>query len=266
MGIDIGIIGGSGFYSLIENAEEVEMTTEYGHPSDKVSIGTINGKSIAFIPRHGKKHTYPPHKVPYKANIEALSKLGVKRIITTVAVGSLKEEYAPGDFVFIDQFVNMTWGRDDTFFHSNPVIHISPADPYCSELRALASSESKNLNIKHHDNGTVVVVNGPRFSTRAESKFFKNQGFDIINMTQYPEVALAKEKGICYLGIGIVTDYDAGLENKDIKPVNATDVLKVFEKNVSTAKNLITELISKVPENKSCNCSKALEEATGTPK
>lgn len=262
MEAEIGIIGGSGFYSLLEDSEKVDVETAYGKPSDSISIGKVAGKRVAFIPRHGSKHAFPPHKVPYKANIEALYDLGVKRIIGTNAVGSLVEEYAPGDFVFFDQFVNMTHGRDDTFFHSSPVVHVSAADPYCPEMRKDAYSISHELGLKSHRDGTVVVINGPRFSSRAESRFFSSQGFHVINMTQYPEVMLAREKGICYLGIGIVTDYDAGLENRDdIKAVSAEEVGKVFAKGIGDAKRLVLDLIPRINDNRECGCAAALEGA-----
>ncbi len=262
MEAEIGIIGGSGFYSLIEGSEKVEINTKYGKTSDSISVGTISGRKVAFIPRHGSRHVIPPHKVPYRANIEALSQLGVKRIIATNAVGSLVENYAPGDFVFFDQFMNMTHGRADSFYDEDQVAHVSPAEPYCSELRKIAGSISHSNGIKYHPDGTVVVINGPRFSTKAESKFFNGHGFQVINMTQYPEVMLAKEKAMCYLGIGIVTDYDSGLEGRsDIKPVNAEEVNRVFAKSIGTAKKLILDLVPKIPKERSCACKNALDGA-----
>ncbi|MDE1855966.1 MAG: S-methyl-5'-thioadenosine phosphorylase [Candidatus Micrarchaeota archaeon] len=255
MEAEIGIIGGTGFYSLLENATEINVDTKYGKPSSKVSIGKIGGRSVAFIARHGTNHSIPPHKVPYRANIEAFANLGVKRIITSNAAGSLKKEYKPGDLVFTDQFVNMTHGRDDTFFDGGEVIHAAMADPYCSELRSLGISEAKNANLNFQERGTVVVVNGPRFSTRSESRFFAQQGFDIINMTQYPEVALAREKKICYMGIGIVTDYDVGLEgNEETKPVTFDEVQKVFSHNVEKIKSLINSVVPKISAQRNCGC------------
>src|SRR5271157_3483373 len=196
----IGIIGGSGFYSLLENPERADIDTPYGKPSDEISLGRISGKEVAFLPRHGGGHTIAPHKVPYRANIEALSRMGVERLIASGAVGSLVAEYEPGDFVFFDQFVNMSHGRDETFFDADRVAHISTAEPYCPELRKIAAEAADRLGMKYHDRGTVVIVNGPRFSTKAESRFFANQGFQLINMTQYPEISLAREKEMCYLG------------------------------------------------------------------
>lgn len=262
MSIKIGIIGGSGFYSLLDNPELIEVETKYGKPSDKISLGTIGGVDIAFISRHGFKHTLPPHKVPYRANITALEELGVKRILATNAVGSLRSDYKPGELVLFDQFINMTHGRHDTFFDENIVAHVSMAEPYCKELRETAAVKLSEMNVKYHNNGSVVVINGPRFSSKAESRFFSKQGFDTINMTQYPEAALAREKGMCYLGIGIITDYDAGLEgNPEIKPVTANEIEKVFEESIKTAKTLINSLVPKISNTRNCSCSKALDGA-----
>jgi 5'-methylthioadenosine phosphorylase len=258
----IGIIGGSGMYSLLDDAKRVSIMTEYGSPSSDISIGTVEGVSVAFIARHGERHSLPPHKVPYKANIEALSKIGVERIIATTAVGSLVPEYRPGDFVFLDQFVNMTHGRDDTFFHSAPVTHVSSAEPYCSELTRIATDASKGMGIRLHKGATIVVINGPRFSSKAESRFFRNQGFHVIGMTQYPEVMLAREKRMCYFSIGIVTDYDSGLEgDKTVKPVSFEEITRVFSKNVGKVKQLILKTVPMIPDKRGCACEKSLEGA-----
>jgi 5'-methylthioadenosine phosphorylase len=265
MSAKIGIIGGSGFYSMLEDPQFMAVESDYGETSDDIAVGTINGKEVAFIPRHAAEHTITPQNVPYRANIDVMSKLGVKRIIATNAVGSLKAEYAPGDFVIFDQFVNMTSCRNDTFYDKQVVAHVSTADPYCSELRSIASSEAKTLGINVHDAGTVVVVGGPRFSTRAESRFFRAQGFDVINMTQYPEAALAREKGICYVGIGIVTDYDAGLEgDSGIKPVSADIINEVFAKSIEKMHKLVMRIIEATPDTASCSCSTALDGAIMT--
>ncbi len=261
MQAEFGIIGGSGLYSLIENPESIDIDTDFGKPSDKISIGTLGGKRVAFLPRHGSRHTLPPHKIPYKANIEALKKLGVKRIITTNAIGSLNPDYKIGDFVLFDQFVNMTHGRDDTYFHSGKVVHISAADPYCEDLRKLGSQVAKDLKIDCHDTGTAVVINGPRFSTRAESRNFGSAGFDVINMTQYPEVILAREKEMCYLGIGIVTDYDAGLEGREIEAVNYDYVKTMFGKSMEKITPFLVRLVEQADGNKECRCRSALEGA-----
>ena len=263
MKADIGIIGGSGLYSMATSLEDIEVNTEYGKPSDKLSIGKLGGRTVAFLPRHGAKHILPPHKVPYKANIATLKSLGVSRVIATSAVGSLAPDYKPGDIVFFDQFVNATYGRDDTFFNSYPVAHVSAAEPYCPELRQLAAKAADKLKIKYHESGTVVVINGPRFSTKAESRLFSKQGIHTINMTQYPEVILAREQEVCYLGIGIVTDYDAGLEGRnDIEPVSMLEINRMFAANVDKVKALITEIVSSIPQKRyGCKCSSAMANA-----
>ena len=263
----IGIIGGSGLYSLLDNAEDVDVDTKYGKPSDVISIGTLAGVKVAFLPRHAKKHTIPPHKVPFRANIAALSQLGVNRIIATNAVGSLKPEYKPGFLALFDQFVNATNGRNDTFFDEDTVVHISSAAPYCPQLRKVALESAIKANIPIHERGTVVVINGPRFSSKAESRTFSAQGHHMINMTQYPEIMLAREKQMCYLGIALVTDYDAGLEGRsDIKPVTNDEVVKIFGENVDKAKKIITDVIKNMPKERTCTCSKSLEGAVMTHK
>ena len=286
---EIGVFGGSGFYDLLENPQAVEIETPFGKPSDKVMIGKIEGRRVAFIPRHGSSHKLPPHKIPYKANLWLMKKMGVKRIISPAAVGSLNSLVKPGDFVIADQFVNWTRSRQDTFYHgageleqagssqetganlkrtganvikkSNRVAHFSLADPYCKELKKLAIKCSKDLKINYHQTGTVVVIDGPRFSSRAESKFFSSQGWDIINMTIYPEVALARELGMCYVNIGLVTDYDTGLEGSNIKPVNIKEVFKIFNKNNKLVKELIFRMIKNMPKEFKCDCDKFLDEA-----
>ncbi len=263
----IGIIGGSGMYSLLDSAEDVAVETRYGKPSDAISVGTLAGIKVAFLPRHGKKHTIPPHKVPYRANIDALSQLGVNRIIATNAVGSLKPEYRPGFLALFDQFVNVTNGRNDTFFDEDNVVHISSAEPYCPQLRKVAAEVARKADMPIHENGTVVVINGPRFSSKAESRTFANQGHHMVNMTQYPEVMLARERQMCYLGIALITDYDAGLEGRtDIKPVTNAEVTKIFGENVGKAKMMITNVVKSMPAERTCDCSKSLEGATMTQK
>ena len=261
--VKIGIIGGSGMYSLLENADEVQKETEYGAPSDNISVGSIGGVDVAFIPRHGKNHTIPPHKVPYKANIEALNGMGVERIIATNAVGSLNPRYKPGDFALFDQFINFTSGGDDTFFHGPDVVHISTAEPFCPELRGIASRKAAESGLEMHSNGSVAVINGPRFSSKAESRYFGASGADMINMTLYPEIALAREKAMCYLGIGLVTDYDSGLEgDPNIKPVDYNEVGRMFAANVPKLKALIAAIVKDIPEKReACSCSKSLEGA-----
>jgi len=234
---DIGVFGGSGFYSFLENVEEIEMETPYGKPSDKIAIATYEGKRIA------KNHQFPPHMIPYRANLYAMKKLGVKKILAPTSSGSLRADIKPGDFVICDQFVDRTK-------------HISSAHPYCPELRKIAIQVGKDLGITTHEKGTVVVIQGPRFSTVAESRWFSKMGWDVINMTQYPEVYLARELGICYANIALITDYDAGLEGRDdIEPVTEEAVLKVFAENNEKVKNMLFEVIKRIDlENSNCTC------------
>ena len=233
---------------LLEGAKELKVSTEYGKPSDSLFLGSIGDRKVAFLPRHGRKHNLPPHRVPYRANIQALHDVGVKRIIATNAVGSLNLKFRIGQIVAFDQFVNQTHGRDDTFFESS-VAHISTANPYCTELRRISKSVANRKRLDYTEKGTIVVVNGPRFSTNAESLFFRRQGFDLINMTQYPEVVLAREKCMCYLALAIVTDYDAGLfEGKTkLKPVSHEQVMKEFSKNVEKVKSLVKHIVEDTP-------------------
>lgn len=257
---EIGVFGGSGFYEFLDNPKEVILDTPYGAPSDTILLGEVEGKKVAFLPRHGKKHQFPPHKIPYRANLWALKQLGVKRIFGPAASGSLQETVKPGDFVICSQFVDRTSGREDTYFTGPQVAHVSSADPYCPQLRELAAILCKELSFPHHAQGTVVVIQGPRFSTRAESKWFKNQGWEAINMTQYPEVILARELEMCYLGIALVTDYDVGIEEIE-EPVSAESALQVFQQNNEKVQRLIIKMISRVPESFSCTCHKAMEKA-----
>jgi 5'-methylthioadenosine phosphorylase len=251
---DIGVFGGSGFYEFLEGVEEVWIETPYGAPSDRIALAEMNGKRVAFLPRHGKDHRYPPHKINYRANLWAMKELGVKRIIGPSAAGSLQPHIKPGDFVVVDQFVNRTWGRADTFFDGPITKHISAADPYCAELRSLAVKAAHELKINVHPRGTVVVIQGPRFSTRAESKEFSERGWEVINMTQYPEGYLAKELGICYVNIALITDYDAGLEDDpQVQPVTHEEVMRVFQANIDKVKQLITTLVEMIPVGTSCS-------------
>ena len=244
---DIGIFGGSGFYEFLDNIKEIEIDTPYGKPSDKISIGDYRGKKVAFLPRHGRKHSIPPHRIPYKANIYAMKELKVKTIISPCSCGSLNPKYEPGDFVVTDQFIDRTKGREDTYFEGPNVEHISSAQPYDENLRKITISTIKEMGITVHEKGTVVVINGPRFSTKAESNWFRQIGGDIINMTQYPECYLALELKIPFVNIALVTDYDAGLEGRDdIKPVTMEDVLEVFNKNVKNVKKVIYKIIEKI--------------------
>jgi len=258
----IGILGGSGFYDLLENAQEVNIKTPYGDPSDSITVGEYKGKKIAFLPRHGRKHKFPPHKIPYQANLYAFKELGVKQVIGPCACGSLQPHVKPGDFVICDQFIDRTRNRPDTFYDGPEVAHISIADPYCEDLRQLAVKTAQELNIDTHDKGTVVIIQGPRFSTKAESRWFSNAGFEVINMTQYPECILARELDMCYLNISLITDYDVGLEGQgDIKPVTIEEVLKIFKDNNEKVKKLILAILEKIDTEKKCQCNSTMEKA-----
>ncbi len=256
---EIGIIGGSGLYDVafIEKAEKIKIYTPYGSPSDFITVGVLRGRKVAFLARHGPKHSIPPHKINYRANIWAFKELGVKRIVAVSAIGSLREDYKPGDFVCPDQFIDMTKKREYTFYQGGQVAHVSMADPFCPELRSICISTAKELGISIHEKGTYICIEGPRFSTRAESKLWRMWGADIIGMTLVPEVNLAREARMCYLTIAMVTDYDVWAE----KPVTAHEVAKVMAENVEKAKKLLYELIPKIPETRSCNCHKYMDEA-----
>ncbi len=256
---DIGVFGGSGFYSLIENAREVWIETPYGMPSERIALGEITGKKVAFLPRHGKDHRYPPHSINYRANLWAMKSLGVKFIIAPNACGSLKKEVKPGSMVVCDQLVDRTSGRKDTFYDGPITTHVSFADPYCPALRQNAIDALKSLGIETHERGTVVVIQGPRFSTRSESKWFQSQGWEVINMTQYPEAYLARELEICFVNISLITDYDVGIEG--IPPVSHHEVIEVFKKNNERVKNAIGTIIEKMDINADCSCHHALSGA-----
>jgi len=259
---EIGVFGGSGFYSFLEATDSLTVETPYGLPSAKITISKIGRRNVAFLPRHGVKHEYPPQSVPYRANLFAYKELGVERIIGPCAVGSLRPGVKPGDLVFCDQFVNFTSGRRDTFYDGPETTHISSADPYCPEMRKVGLRAARRLGLKFHSRGTVVVIQGPRFSTRAESSFFRKQGWDVINMTQYPEVVLARELEMCYMNISLVTDYDAGLEgDPSVRPVSHEEVIRVFNENMKKLRELIVEIVNTLPEKRGCGCGRALEHA-----
>src|SRR5574344_1267079 len=255
---DIGVFGGSGFYQFLDEIEEVKVETPYGTPSDAVYIGKIGNHKVAFMPRHGRNHTIPPHLINYRANVWAMKSIGCTRVISPCAAGSLQKHVEPGHFVICDQFVDWTDNRKSTFFDGPIVTHVSAANPYCPELKQLAIDTAKELNINVHESGTVVVVNGPRFSTKSESKFFTSQGWEVINMTQYPEAYLVKELDMCPLNISLITDHDAGLDG-EVQPVSHSDVIKVFNDNNEKLKSLLFNLIEKKPlEREHCECAKTL--------
>ncbi len=229
---EIGVFGGSGFYSLVDRCREVKIETPYGAPSDVVALGEIAKRKVAFLPRHGKSHSLPPHMINYRANLWAMRELGVSRIIGPCAAGSLKASVKPGDFVVCDQLVDRTTARKDTFYDGPITTHVSFAYPYCPEMRLLAIESIRRAGVTVHERGTVVTVQGPRFSTVAESRWYSSAGWEVINMTQYPEAYLARELQICYANISLITDYDVGLEGRQgVEPVTHEAVIEVFNAN-----------------------------------
>ncbi|HET6386290.1 MAG TPA: S-methyl-5'-thioadenosine phosphorylase [Armatimonadota bacterium] len=268
MTASIGVFGGSGFYAFLDDVRHVTVETPYGPPSDQIALARISGREIAFLPRHGRAHQIPPHSINYRANIYAMKELGVSRILAPTAVGSLQKEIRRGDFVVVDQFIDRTRGRRDTFFDGPEVAHIAGVEPYCRELRERiievgeASRRTDGDGARIHPAGTVVVINGPRFSTRAESRWFSSFGWDVINMTQYPEVALARELGICYANISLVTDYDAGLaEDADAGAVSIEEVLRVLSDNNERVKRLLLAVVESLPDERGCDCAEQARQA-----
>jgi 5'-methylthioadenosine phosphorylase len=232
------------------------VETPYGAPSAPVTIGTVGGRRVAFIPRHGKDHEFPPHQVPYRANVWAMKELGVTRLLGPSAAGSLRREIPPKTFVVSDQAIDFTKSRSYSFFDGPVTTHVSFADPYCPEMRAALVSQAATLGIEHRDGGTMVVIEGPRFSTRAESKMFTQIGGDVIGMTQFPEVTLAREAELCFANVALVTDYDVGVD--DIAPVSHHEVMKVFGENIEALRNLLFAAIPEVPAERGCSCGSAL--------
>ncbi len=255
----IAIIGGTGAADpeLFRKVSEESVDTEYGKPSGKITITDFNGTKVAFLPRHGEGHTIPPHMVNYRANIAALKKLGVERIIGLAAVGSLREDMKPGDVVIPDQFIDMTKQRKLTFYDGPKVMHISAADPFCPDMMKAASDVLKKLQIPHHDKGAYICVEGPRFSTRAESNLWRIMKADIIGMTLVPECQLAREMEMCYLSVSSVTDYDVWAE----KPVSAKEVIDTMKKNSENVKAILRELIPMLGGERKCICSTVLKDA-----
>ena len=260
---EIGVFGGSGFYSFLDDIRTVDIETPYGPTSAPPVVGELAGRRVAFIPRHGTKHEFPPHRVPYKANLWAMKELGVQRVLGPNACGSLQEHVKPGDFVICDQLVDRTRDRPNTFYDGPETTHISFADPYCPTLRRVAIDRAKELRIPVHERGTVVVVEGPRFSTRAESAWFKAAGWEVINMTQYPEAVLARELELCYVNISLITDYDVGVEG--VPAVTHEEVIRVFTENNARLRDLLLATIPAIPAERDCPCATALEHARFEP-
>ncbi|MDQ3874445.1 MAG: S-methyl-5'-thioadenosine phosphorylase [Actinomycetota bacterium] len=244
----------------MDEVEEVEVETPYGRPSAALVVGEIDGRGVAFLPRHGREHEYPPHRIPYRANVWAMRELGVRRIIGPAASGAVRSDLRLGEFVVCDQFVDRTSGRADTFYDGPQTTHVSAADPYCPDLRRLLLETAAELGIRARDGGTVVTVQGPRFSTRAESTWFARMGWDVINMTAYPEGHLARELELCYANISMVTDYDVGVEGAE--PVSADRIIGVFRGNNERLRELLFAVIPKIePPAAEHLCSTSLQGA-----
>ncbi len=259
---EIGVIGGSGFYTFLEGVERVTLDTPHGPPSAPISIATVGGRRVAFLPRHGESHELPPHSINYCANLWALHHLGVRWVIAPCASGSLQPGVAIGDFVVCDQYVDRTSGRRDTFFDGPEVAHVSAADPFSPVLRDLLVARCRARGVTVHERGTVVVIQGPRFSTRAESRWFQQMGWDVINMTAYPEAHLARELGLAYANISLVTDYDAGLEGLEGVPaVSADEVVRVFNDNNARLRDLLLDVIPRIPCELDPHAARALDGA-----
>ncbi|PYC78875.1 5'-methylthioadenosine phosphorylase [Streptomyces tateyamensis] len=269
---EIGVIGGSGLYALLDQVTEITVGTPYGAPSDSLFLGEIAGRSVAFLPRHGRGHKLPPHRINYRANLWALHALGVRQVVAPCAVGGLRPEYGPGTLLVPDQFVDRTSGRVQTFYDGLPlpdgtvpeVVHVSAADPYCPVGRAAALAAARDQDWPPMDGGTLVVIEGPRFSTRAESRWFTANGWSVVGMTGHPEAVLARELGLCYTSLALVTDLDAGVETGE--GVTHAEVLAVFARNVDRLRGVLFKAVEALPATRDCICSHALDGvATGLP-
>lgn len=260
------MIGGSGFTALFDDVEVVEVTTPWGPPAGPVQIAEVEGRAVAFLPRHGEGHRFPPHRVPFRANMWALKELGVTRVLGPCASGSLHPQLHPGDLVVVDQVIDRTWGRDSTFFDGPTTFHASLADPYCPHLRSILLAAADDGPLPAHDGGTVVVIQGPRFATRAESQLYRAQGASVINMTQMPEATLARELGLCYATATLVTDYDTGVEaDPDVTPVTQSEVFAFFEANLPKLREVLLATLAAIPAERTCGCADATGGVTPDP-
>ncbi|MQF64831.1 S-methyl-5'-thioadenosine phosphorylase [SAR202 cluster bacterium AC-409-J13_OGT_754m] len=257
----IAIIGGSGLYDLqgLTNINEIDMQTPFGKPSDTIVTGELGGKKVAFLPRHGRGHRIPPTSLPVRANIYALKTLGVEKIISVSAVGSLREEFKPLDMVVPHQLIDRTYSRTQSFFENGPTVHISFSDPYCPSLSQLLFQTASSLHSKTHEGGTMVVMEGPAFSTKAESHMYRTWGGDIIGMTALPEAKLAREAEICYSTLACVTDYDCWRDSTEVVSVDM--VVANLNKNVETAKRIVETIVAKIPMGRNCDCENALKDS-----
>jgi 5'-methylthioadenosine phosphorylase len=253
----IGVIGGSGFYEFLDSAEEVTVETPFGLPSDPLVIGEVAGRRVAFIPRHGRDHRFPPHRIPYRANLWALRSVGVRQVLAPSAVGSLSAAHGPGALVVPDQVVDRTRGRAATFYDAGGAVHLQFADPYCPVGREHALRAARAAGWNPASAGTLVIIDGPRFSTRAESRWYADQGWTIIGMTGQPEAGLARELALCYTPIALVTDTDAGVEEGE--GVTHEEVLRIFAANLGRLRELLIQVIADLPEDRDCPCPAVLD-------
>jgi 5'-methylthioadenosine phosphorylase len=260
---EIGVIGGSGLYDFLDDYDTVEVSTPFGEPSDPLVVGEVEGRSVAFLARHGKGHRYAPHRVNYRANLWALRAVGVRQVLSPCAVGSLKPERGPGTIVVPDQVVDRTWGREHTFYaDEGSVVHVGFAEPYCPNGRQVAVDAARLAALEVVGDGTLVVINGPRFSSRAESIMHQQAGWDIVGMTTMPEAALARELALCFTTIAMVTDLDAGVEGGE--SVSHEEVMRVFAQNVEGLKGVLRDAIGQLPAHEAddvatCSCRRALD-------
>ncbi|HEX29309.1 TPA: S-methyl-5'-thioadenosine phosphorylase [Candidatus Poribacteria bacterium] len=265
MKVKIGVIGGSGFYEMegLTDIEEIDLDTPFGKPSDRIVIGTLEGKKVAFLPRHGRGHRILPSELNVRANIYALKSLGVEWLISVSAVGSLREEIKPRDFVVPDQIFDNTKGRKSTFFGEGMAVHVAMSDPFCPVLRGILVQSAKEHGVTVHDGGTYICIEGPQFSTRAESEVYRKLGFDVIGMTAIPEAKLAREAEMCYATLACVTDYDCW--HPEHEEVTAEMILSNLLANVEHAKTVVKRAVALIPEERTgCDCSRALEKAIAT--
>ncbi|HEY6278557.1 MAG TPA: S-methyl-5'-thioadenosine phosphorylase [Streptosporangiaceae bacterium] len=252
----IAVIGGSGFYSLFSSGEEIKAETPFGPPSDPIVVGEVAGRQVAFLPRHGRDHRFPPHRIPFRANLWALRALGVRQILAPSAVGALTTSYEVGTLVIPDQLVDRTTGREQTYYDADRAVHVPFADPYCPHGRATAVAAARDAGWPVVPYGTLVVINGPRFSTRAESRWYAAQGWTLVGMTAYPEAALARELALCYTSLSLVTDTDAGIAEGE--GVTQEEVFRAFGQNVARLRELVLAIVAALPEERTCPCPDAL--------
>jgi 5'-methylthioadenosine phosphorylase len=255
--VDLAVIGGSGLYALLEHAEELTVDTPYGPTSDPLTVAEVAGRRVAFLPRHGRDHRHPPHLIPYRANLWALRELGVGQILAPCAVGGLRPDLGPGTFVVPDQLIDRTYGRSQTFYDRGAV-HVPFADPYCPAGRAAVLAAAAQQGMPVTDGGTMVVIEGPRFSTRAESRWYAAMGGTLVNMTGHPEAVLARERAMCYTAVALVTDLDAGVEGG--AGVTQEEVFRVFGENIERMRPLLFEALAALPAVRRCPCPDAVPE------